>query len=178
MKRKNARAFFSGSRVADPCRDPASKRWSCGARNLVHDSVMRRKNAHAFFSGSRVVDPCRDPASKRWSCGARNPRPERFRPLSDENFSVGKVRELRAYSLRRKNARAFFRLFNSNEPRELRLYPRCCTLCRRLSKLRFSSFSGWNRRRWGISPSATSLRSWIAAGLRVLHESKLLSQFF
>ena len=33
FRRKNARAFFSGSRAVGPCRAPASKRWSRGARN-------------------------------------------------------------------------------------------------------------------------------------------------
>ena len=75
------------------------------------------------------------------------PRPERFKPLSDENFSAGKVRELRAYPWSRKNAQAFFRLFNTHYSRELRIIPCGHALCRRLSKLRFTSLSGWNRRR-------------------------------
>ena len=70
-----------------------------------------------------------------------------FKPLSDENFSSRKVRELRAYPWSRKNAQAFFRLFNTHYSRELRIIPCGHALCRRLSKLRFSSLSGWNRRR-------------------------------
>ena len=56
-----------------------------------------------------------------WSCAARNPTPERSNPLNGENLSH-QVRELR---------------------RNLRGYAQF----RRLSKLRFSSRSGWNRRR-------------------------------
>ena len=147
----------------DPCRDPASKRWSHVVRNPRLPSALKRKNAEAFFSGSRVVDPCRDPAAKRWSHGVRNPRPERFRPLSDENFSCRKVRELRAYPLRRKNARAFFRLLHIHQSRELRTFPRDDMLSRHLSKKRFSYLSGLKRRRREISRSA---RPAYAAGPR------------
>ena len=86
------------------------------------------------------------------------PRPERFNPLSDENFSLRKVRELRASPSRRKNAHAFFvSLILINQLRELRAFPQGDTLYRRLSKLRFSSLSGWNRRRKGDFASGDQL---------------------
>ena len=73
----------------------------------------KRKNAKHFSRGQGSLTLARS-SCVSWSRGARNPRPERFRPLSDENFSIGKVRELRAYPLRRKNVRTFFRLYNAH----------------------------------------------------------------
>ena len=67
---------------------------------------------HAHFSRGQGPMALARSSCASWSCKARNPRPERFNPLSDENFFTEKVRELRAYSWRRKNAEAFFRLFH------------------------------------------------------------------
>ena len=101
----------------------------------------------AFFPGSRAFRPLSRSSGETLGAAGEISCPERFRPLSDENFSARKVRELRASPSRRKNAHAFFvsLIFINHESSGH--FPRGDALYRRLSKLRFSSFSGWNRRR-------------------------------
>ena len=89
------------------------------------------------------------------------PRPERFRPLSDENFSSGKVRELRASPYH-------FNIFLT--ARVPGIFTRLHTVPAALEEA-LLVLQRLEPPPEEISPSAPSLRSWIAAGLKVLHES-------
>ena len=123
--------------------------YSAAGENHLHHGKQVCRIFFLYHGAGALHLPRSNCAS--WACIARNLPPERSNPLNGENL-IYQVRELR------------------------RNFPAVMRCARRLSKLRFSSLSGWNRRRGkeheGCAPSYS------AAGENPLHHGTQVCRIY